>query len=284
MTFTKFKIHNFGSVWLRSCTIRMQNLRLMRQVFLDIDTEGLVEALIGVLVIQQYLLFVSEARDLKFWTSFFAVVVILILRIPRLIYFIDFEYANWVSWNACLNKDLVMDEFCAILIPSLLLNNIRFHISEFLRLAGPGLGNVVVRRQQHLNKSIILMSRWIVHNNEEWICILVLVDWALHHGFVLGEGITCLELILQIDLSLWFENIINLFLISLLTLIKCHGKSQSVVLCDILELSASDGIVMGQDSKDVFVIISLLLDISNLLITCLLVNQFPCKHFLLRME
>lgn len=116
------------------------------------------------------------------------------------------------------------------------------------------------------------MSRWIVNDDEEGASVLVVVDWALRDSLILRQCVTRKQFVLELDLGLLVEDLFDLLFVVHFARIKCRGKSESVVLGYVLELGASNGVMMLQNSKDIFIIIMLFDNVGNLVICCLLVD------------
>ena len=163
----------------------------MSNVLFNVDTKALIQLLVTILVIEEHLSSFSEARDSQQWTSTVLVVLVGVrLWCPHLTHLTNLEYSDRVTWNTCFNVNFIVNEFASILVPSLLLNNIGADIDELLGFTRPSASSIVGSWQKHLDKSVVSVHRRIVDDNEERAGILLLVNWTLHNGLVLGEGVT----------------------------------------------------------------------------------------------
>ena len=105
----------------------------MSEILFEVDTKALVQILVTILVIEEHLSSFSEARDSQLWTS--TVLIILVgvgFWCSHLTNLANLEYSDRVTWNICFNINFIVNEFASILVPSLLLNNIRADIDELL--------------------------------------------------------------------------------------------------------------------------------------------------------
>lgn len=203
MAFTPVDVEDLRHIWLRSGTIWIQDLLLMAKVLLQIDAKALVKSLIAILIIEENLAELSESGHSKLW-SVCAVALDLWLDLSHLVDFVYLENANRVTWYVGLDINLVMNCLSSILVPSLLLNDVGFDISELLVLPRPCLSRIVRGWKQHFNESVVCMHRWIMNNNEERTGILIMVDWTLMDSLVLSQSVTSLELIFQLYVTLRF--------------------------------------------------------------------------------
>lgn len=65
MAFTSVDIEDLCHIWFRSSAVWIQDLLLMAEVLLQIDTKGLVKSLIAILIIEENLAKFRESGHSK---------------------------------------------------------------------------------------------------------------------------------------------------------------------------------------------------------------------------
>lgn len=146
VTIAPLKIENLGGIRLESWRIGVQDFLLMTKVLFNINAKALINALVSVLIIKNDLALFCEA----WYRELGPIRIILFLDVVcswkhYIIDFVYLEYADRVPWYFSCNIYFIVNKLGSILVPSLLFDNIRLGIYEFLVLSRPCLCCVVGR-------------------------------------------------------------------------------------------------------------------------------------------